>query len=171
MVFESDTRGSDPNLCPADINKMWKSGFFTVYSFSIVVRCFLSFWHVFNRKSTKSFYVAAHSFHFSHVFRSRMEHLMTFVPAGFIALKTTSFWDGYCQMCSGSSSCSSLLRLNMQLNRSLIQGDSQTPRTNINPAELIRTGLALRGEVSRGPTSPHVIRNRELQAALVIAHL
>lgn len=113
IVFESGTRGSDPYRRPAGVNIACGGLFVRAYSFSIVVRHFLSFFDIYSveRAQRDFIYAAAYSFPFSHVFTSRMEHLMTVVPAGFVALKPTSFWDGYSQTGSGSSSCS----LNMQL--------------------------------------------------------
>lgn len=43
IVFESGTRGSDPHRCPAGINNACGGVFVTAYSFSTVVREFLSF--------------------------------------------------------------------------------------------------------------------------------
>lgn len=72
---------------------------------------------------------------------------MTLVPAGSIALKPASFWDGYSQMSSGSSSCSSLLPLNMQLKlcHTRRQPDAKNKQRS-SQAHPDRPGPAWRGE-------------------------
>lgn len=43
IVLESGTRGSDPHRCPAGVNNACEGLLVMTYSFSIVVRHFLSF--------------------------------------------------------------------------------------------------------------------------------
>lgn len=157
IVFESGNRGSDPYRRPAGVNNACEGLFVMAYSFSTVVSHFLSFFDIYSiERAQRAFiYVAAYSFPFSHVFPSRMEHLLTFVPAGFIALKPTSFWDGYSQMGSGSSSCS--LNMQLKLCHTRRQPDAKN-KQKPSRAHPDRPGSTWRGEPWSDESTRRVIR-------------